>query len=101
MDVLHTIEALVLVFGLLLGMLVAGRRLGWIELRQTRFASRPRRMEVLERVPLNTNHTLHLVRWDDRCLLLASSPGSCQVIDAGLRSGDPALERARSQGGHS
>ncbi len=48
-----------------------------------RGASRPaRRLESLERLPLTAQHTLHLVRWAGRELLIASSPSGCALVDA-------------------
>jgi flagellar biogenesis protein FliO len=36
--------------------------------------ARPRRLEVEEYCPLDRQHRLYLVRWDDERLLLAASP---------------------------
>jgi flagellar biogenesis protein FliO len=37
-------------------------------------------MKVVERVPLTAQHTVHLVQIGHRKVLIASSPGSCQLI---------------------
>jgi len=48
-----------------------------------RGAKRPaRRLESLERLPLTAQHTLHLVRWAGRELLIASSPSGCALVHA-------------------
>ncbi|MEO8099798.1 MAG: flagellar biosynthetic protein FliO [Acidobacteriota bacterium] len=39
-----------------------------------------RLVKVLERVPLTPQHTLFVVSISGRTLVMASSPGSCQVI---------------------
>jgi flagellar biogenesis protein FliO len=40
-----------------------------------------RRMQMVERLPLTPQHSLHLVRIGGRLLLIAVSPGSCAVLD--------------------
>jgi flagellar biogenesis protein FliO len=40
----------------------------------------PRRMQVIERLPLTAQHALHLVRIEGRTLIVASAPGGCTVI---------------------
>ena len=39
-------------------------------------------MQVLERVPLTANHSLHLVRVHDRVILIGVSPSGCSQIDS-------------------
>ena len=81
MDVVRQIESAALVVGLLVGLLAVGRKRGWVQL--PRVSAGPgRRIEILERTALGVNHGLHLVRWGDRHLLIATSPGACQVIDS-------------------
>ena len=41
----------------------------------------PRQMKVVERVPLSAQHALHLVRVGERIILVATAPGSCQIIE--------------------
>jgi flagellar biogenesis protein FliO len=41
----------------------------------------PRRMQVVERLPLTPQHSLHLVRIDGRLLVVASGPGGCSVLE--------------------
>jgi hypothetical protein len=36
-------------------------------------------------VPLGAHHALHLVRVGERLMLVATAPGSCQVLDAAVR----------------
>jgi flagellar biogenesis protein FliO len=39
-----------------------------------------RRMQVIERLPLTTQHALYLVRIEGKELLVASAPGGCTVL---------------------
>ena len=41
----------------------------------------PRRMQVVERLPLTPQHSLHLVRIDGRLLVVASGPGGCSLLE--------------------
>jgi flagellar biogenesis protein FliO len=68
--------ALVVVFGLL------GTALWFVKTRQNpnlRLRGE-RRMEVVERVALTPQHTLCLVKVDDRLIMIGTAPSSCQVI---------------------
>lgn len=40
----------------------------------------PRRMRVLERVPLTAQHSLHLVALPGRLLVVGVSPASCRAL---------------------
>ena len=42
--------------------------------------SRIKKLEVVERLPLTPQHSLHLVRLADRLLLLGVSPAGCSLI---------------------
>jgi flagellar biosynthetic protein FliO len=41
-----------------------------------------RRLECVQRVALGPQHALHLVRLDERGLLLSSSPSGCALIES-------------------
>ena len=43
-----------------------------------------RHLKVVEKIPLGGQHALHLVRVGDRLILVATAPGSCQMMDAAL-----------------
>ena len=69
--------------GAVIGLLVAAlwwlKRRGWAA--SPRAGRRSgRRLEVVERAPLGTQHALHLVRVGERGLLLTSSPTGCAVV---------------------
>ena len=40
----------------------------------------PGRIQVVDRKPLTASHSLHLVRVQDRLILIGISPGSCQAL---------------------
>ncbi|HTS66735.1 MAG TPA: flagellar biosynthetic protein FliO [Candidatus Acidoferrales bacterium] len=81
MEITEQMTAVALVLALLGGTLWWLRRRGFVglTLRGNRAISR---MQCLERLPLGTQHTLHLVRVGDMELLLASSPAGCALIEA-------------------
>ena len=43
--------------------------------------ARQRRLEVIERLVLTPQHSLHLVRVPGRCILVGLSPSGCNVLD--------------------
>jgi flagellar biosynthetic protein FliO len=44
--------------------------------------SKQKLMQVVERMPLTANHSLHLVRIQDRVILIGVSPSGCHQIDS-------------------
>ena len=49
-----------------------------------------RQLEVIERVSLDAQHALHLVRAGDRLVLIATAPSSCQLLDHAVSTGEKA-----------
>ena len=87
-DILQPAAAVILVLGLLGALLYALRRRGMasfsvLPARQ----GTPRQMKVVERVPLGAQHALHLVRVGEKLILVATAPGSCQLLDTIQREG--------------
>ena len=78
MEYAQPMLAAVVVLAMLGSLLWLGRRRGWIAAAAPRG---PRRLEVLERLALGPQHTLHLVRIGDEALLVASSPAGCALLD--------------------
>jgi flagellar biogenesis protein FliO len=78
MEFVQQIAGVILVFALL-GVLVwyAKGRSFALPIRSTR----PRRMEILERLVLSPQHSLHLINVDGRTILIGVSPGSCQMLN--------------------
>ena len=74
MDFAQQLAGVVLVLALLGALAYAGRRRGFHS------SSRTRRMEVVERLPLGPQHSLHLVNIDGRTLLVGVSPNGCQLL---------------------
>jgi flagellar biogenesis protein FliO len=58
--------------------------LGWLRRRGIAVGlSRRRRgprLELVERLPLGPQHSLHLVRWGEQALLVSSAPGGCGLM---------------------
>ncbi len=81
MDILQQVAAVAVVLGLLAGALWWLRRRGFAAMLPVGRAA-GRRLEPIERLALGPQHTLHLVRLDDRALLLAASPGGCVLLDS-------------------
>jgi flagellar biogenesis protein FliO len=54
----------------------------WLQRRGlARFEGRRRHLEVLERVSLTAQHSLHLVRVDEKHVIVASGPGGCTLLE--------------------
>jgi flagellar biogenesis protein FliO len=53
-----------------------------------------RQMELIDRLPLSAQHSLHLVRCMDRTILVAISPAGCQILEN--PAAPPAPQGARS-----
>ena len=102
MDLLQPLAAIVLVLGLLAAALlllkkrgaatfqlpgqISGRFTGAISGRLS--GSGQRKLEVLERVALGPQHSVHLVRVGERQVLIGTSPSSCQLLESYPRSVD-------------
>ena len=87
MDPIQSMLAVLLVLGLLASTLAVLRKRSMLTWRLPGMAATPstRRMELVERIALGPNHALHLVRIDERSVLVATTPGSCQILDAHSR----------------
>jgi flagellar biosynthetic protein FliO len=84
------------VLGLLCGALWVLKRKGWARtgLRRQRDDGQPR-LEVIDRLPLTPNHSLHLVRLADRTLLIGLSPSGCNLLES-----SPAAISSAARGEH-
>jgi flagellar biogenesis protein FliO len=82
MDAFQPFAAIVLVMALLGAALWGLKKRGAASFRIPGISvSAPRRLEVVERISLGPQHSLHLVRAGDRLLLVATAPNSCQLLD--------------------
>ncbi len=79
MEALQPVAAIVLVLALLGGALFLLKRRGMATF--TGSAGRPRQLELIERVALDAQHSIHLVRVGGRSVLIATAPGQCQILD--------------------
>ncbi len=73
-----------LVLVLLVAFLWAMRRRGLASFNfaLTKSMAKQKAMQVIERLPLTAHHSLHLVRVEDRVILIGVSPSSCTQIEA-------------------
>ncbi len=81
MDAARYFLSILLVIAVLYAVLFVLRRKGIVHSSGAfrRTGSR-RRIEVLERAALTSNHSLHLVRFMDGAILIAVSPAGCTVL---------------------
>ncbi len=79
---LQQILAILLVLGLLMGMLYLLRRRGLAQFsgKLARGGSRPKQMQVLERIALSPQHSLHLVSVRSAVFLIGVSPSGCNKV---------------------
>jgi flagellar biogenesis protein FliO len=82
MDLFQQAAGVLIVFGALGAVVLIGKQRGLLHLAlPVRSPGRPKRMQVMERLALTPNHSLHLVTIDDRTVLVGVSPGGCQLLD--------------------
>jgi flagellar biosynthetic protein FliO len=89
--------AILMVLGILCGGLWVLRRKGLVQTNFRRPATRngEPRLEVLDRLALTPQHSVHLIRIVDRVLLVGLSPGGCNLLEAGLTGVEPSSRRER------
>jgi flagellar biogenesis protein FliO len=80
LDVTQQLLGVVTVFGLLGGLLWWMRSRGLAQFAGGSRAGSGRRLELAERLVLGPQHSLHLVRFDGRTLLVATAPGQCAIM---------------------
>jgi flagellar biogenesis protein FliO len=93
------IFAILLVLGLLIVTLTLFRRRGLAQFSAVlpRGGSRPRQMQVIEKIGLTPQHSLHLVHVRDDLFLIGVSPSGCNKIAAFADSGNAVELREQSQ----
>ena len=83
--------SVVLVLGILGGALWWLRRKGMAQFAfKTPGSGKRKSIQVIERMALTPQHSLHLVRVADRTMLIAASPSGCSILE-GFR--EPSTER--------
>jgi flagellar biogenesis protein FliO len=75
MDFVQPIAAIVLVLALLGGTLLLLKKRGGASVTASHW------LEVVERVSLGPQHSLHLVRAGGRVMLVVTGPNSCHLVD--------------------
>ena len=96
MQLTEQIGMVLAVFALLGGLLWFAKTRGLAALRVgARRAGNTRRLEVLERLPLTAQHSLHLVRVADRTVLIATAPSSCTLLDGPVALGSTSSSLSR------
>ena len=95
MESIQQALSVLLVLGLLGGALWWLRRKGMAQFAfKTAGSSRRKTMQVLERMALTPQHSLHLVRVENRVVLIAASPAGCSILEG---FSEPARERVEIQ----
>lgn len=84
MEMSEQLLAVIAVLGLLCGSLWLLKRKGYVRtsLRRSARPGQPR-LEVIDRLALTPQHSLHLVRLADRTLLVGLSPQGCNLLESG------------------
>ena len=86
MDVISQVGAVAVVLSLLGATTWWLRHRGLASLGVGRRRSR-RKLELIERLALGPQHSLHLVRLGETMLLVSASPGGCRLIERRLAGG--------------
>jgi len=82
MESIQQALTVVLVLGLLGGALWWLRRKGMAQFAfKTPGGGKRRSIQVIERMALTPQHSLHLVRVADRTMLIAASPAGCSILE--------------------
>ena len=86
MEMFEQLFAVAAVLGLLCVAVWALKRKGWANV-SSRLSSRNSRgdgprLEVIDRLVLTPQHSLHLVRLADRTLLVGLSPNGCNLLES-------------------
>ena len=82
MDFFQPMLAVLAVFGCLGGALWWLRKRGLASFAVGGDRKKAGVLSHVERLPLSTTHTLHLVRMADRVILMVSWPGGCQTVES-------------------
>ena len=90
MESIQQALSVVLVLGLLGGALWWLRRKGMAQFALKTPGGKRRAIQVVERLALTPQHSLHLVRVADRTMLIAASPAGCSILEG---FSEPVAER--------
>jgi flagellar biosynthetic protein FliO len=82
METLQQLLAIALVLGALCTLVWAMKRKGWVRSRVSGSRDAQTQLEVIGRLALTQQHSVHLIRMADRVLLLGLSPNGCNVLES-------------------
>lgn len=83
MEVIQQILIVFAVMGTLAGTVWVLRKKGFARVQILSRAGRPHRLELLERLPLTSQHSICLIRVDERIVTVALSPAGCEILPMG------------------
>lgn len=92
MDVVREIGAVVVVFGLLGLFLYAGKRAQWLTAGLRNASGGARRMELVETLRVGPAAAIHMVRIDQRLVIVAVHGTGCTLLKAYEESNTPSDE---------
>lgn len=83
MEVMQQLLAVALVLGALCAAVWLLKRKGWAHGRVSSFRDARVKLEIVGRLSLTPQHSVHLIRLADRVLLVGLSPNGCNVLESG------------------
>lgn len=81
MEILQQLLAVALVLGAVWALVWVMKRKGWAQARIRRSPGSQTQLEVIDRLTLTPQHSVHLIRLADRILLVGLSPNGCNVLE--------------------
>lgn len=81
MEAFQQLFSVAIVLGLLLFFAGWARRRGFVRMGGIASSIRKGQLQSLDRLILSPQHSLHLVRVNQRVILVALSPGGCSVLE--------------------
>jgi flagellar biosynthetic protein FliO len=82
MEMLQQLLAVALVLGALCTLVWALKRKGWAAGGLSKTRETQTQLEVIGRLALTQQHSVHLIRLADRVLLVGLSPSGCNVLES-------------------
>jgi flagellar biosynthetic protein FliO len=82
MEILQQLLAVALVLGALGALVWTMKRKGWARGRVSNSRDAQTQLEVIGRLALTPQHSVHLIRLADRILLVGLSPQGCNVLES-------------------
>ena len=81
MEMFQQLLAVALVLGALCALVWVMKRKGWARVRVRGSRDSQTQLEVIDRLVLTPNHSVHLIRLADRILLVGLSPNGCNLLE--------------------